>query len=77
MLRGAGCKVVLVGWRGMVPGVQGVWWSWWNGGVWCRGCRVYGGSGGMEEYGAGGAGCRVVLVGWRGMVPGVQGIWWS
>ena len=32
---GAGCLVVLVGWRGMVPGVKGVRWSWWDEGVWC------------------------------------------
>ena len=37
---GAGCRVVLVGWRGLVLGAQGVGWSWWDGGVWCWGCRV-------------------------------------
>ena len=45
---GAGC---MLGWRGL--GVEGVWWSWWDGGVWCWGCRVYGGFGGMEGSGAG------------------------
>ena len=39
---GAGCKVVLVGWRGLMPGLQGVRWSWWDVGVWCwgAGCKV-------------------------------------
>ena len=37
---GAGYMVVLMGWRNMVPGVQGVWWYWWDVGVWCWGCRV-------------------------------------
>ena len=66
--------MVLVGWRGLVLGVQSVGWFWWDGGVWCR---VYGGFGVMEGYGARGAGCKVVLVGWTGMVLGVQGVWWS
>ena len=76
---GAWCMVVLVGWRGLVLGVQYVRWSWWDGGVWCRVCGgLVGMTGsGAGGYGAGGTGCMVVLVGWRGLVLGVQGVWWS
>ena len=51
---GAGCMMVLVGWRSLVLEVLCVWWFWWDGGVWCRGSRVNGRRGGMEWSGAGG-----------------------
>ena len=34
---GAGCMVVLVGWRSQMLGVQFLLWSLWDGGIWCWG----------------------------------------